>query len=148
MRDLTEGIDLSKTDWPFLKRNMPPMLKSEEEYNNLYTPQENKDHLTIRISPNNYHIQYDPFTEDYFVHAPIVQKRGLAAAQGKVKEKRKAIFGEKFGINARWMASLTQDEVEGINSDFIRWIKGDAVSKSRKSSPKAVPVKNDEGVDL
>lgn len=138
MRDLTEGIDLSKTDWPFLKRNMPPMLRSEEEYNRLYTPQENKDHLTIRISPNNYHIQYDPFTEDYFLHAPIVQKRGLVAAQGIVKQKRKTLFREKFSMNDKWTADLAQDEVDNINSDFSLWIKGDAASKSHQSDPKAM----------
>lgn len=137
MRDLTEGIDLSKIDWPFLKRNMPPMLRSEEEYNRLYTPQENKDHLTIRISPNNYHIQYDPFTEDYFLHAPIVQKRGLAAAQGTAKQKRETVFREKFSMNIKWMAGLAKDEVDSINSDFSQWIKGDAASKSHKPNSKA-----------
>lgn len=146
MRDLTEGIDLSKIDWPFLKRNMPPMLKSEEEYNSLYTPQENKDHLTIRISPNNYHIQYDPFTEDYFLHGLVVQNRGLAAAQGKVKQKRKSLFREKFSMNTDWMTGLTKDEVEKINADFCSWIKGDTATNLRRSS---ITVGQDgEGVDV
>ena len=60
MRDLTEGIDLAKMSGPFLKRNMPPVLDIEEEYNRVYTPYWSVDNLVIRISPKNYHMQYEP----------------------------------------------------------------------------------------
>lgn len=134
LRDLTEGIELGKLNWPFLKRNMPPMLKTEEEYNRVYTPQTNVDNLTLRISPNNYHIQYDPQTEDWWIHAKDVQSRGLAAID-EVKAERRTKFVENFDTNPQWMAEKSKEDVDKINRDFSQWLNGDSIPKRRKMTP-------------
>lgn len=134
MRDMTEGIDVSRLNWPFLKRNLPPMLPTEEEYNRVYTPQWNTDELVIRISPNNYHLLYEPLSEDWWVHDEVVRKRGLAAMDEATQE-RNARFHEKFGTNSKWMAEMASDEVEKMQSAFEQWIKGDTLAKGNKKPP-------------
>ena len=124
MRDLTEGLDLSKIDWPFLRRNMPPMLDSEEEYTRIYTPQWNEDGLVIRISVNNYHMQYEPGTWDWWVHNAAVEKRGLSGRKA-MQEARKQKFSEKFELNNSWMVGKSVEEVDQINQDFREWVKKD-----------------------
>ena len=121
MRDLTEGLDLGKIDWPFLRRNMPSMLDTEDEYTRVYTPQWNEDGLVIRISANNYHMQYDPLTQDWWVHNAVVQKRGL---EGRImmKDERKQNFQEKFELNNAWMVGKSVEEVDEINQKYSQWI--------------------------
>jgi paired amphipathic helix protein Sin3a len=121
MRDLTEGLDLSKIDWPFLRRNMPPMLDTEDEYTRVYTPQWNEDGLVIRISSNNYHMLYDPLTQDWWVHNAAVQKRGLQG-EAVLKDERKQKFEEKFVLNNAWMVGKSVEEVDQINQEYRRWV--------------------------
>ena len=122
MRDLTEGLDLGKTDWPFLRRNMPPMLDSEEEYTRVYTPQWNEDGLVIRISANNYHIQYDPKTQDWWVHNAAVERRGLVGRKA-MQDARKQKFSEKFELSNGWMVGKSVEAVDKVNRGFRRWIE-------------------------
>jgi paired amphipathic helix protein Sin3a len=139
MRDLTEGIDLGRLNWPFLKRNMPPMLETEQEYNRVYTPQWNADELVIRISPNNYHLQYEPLTQEWWVHDAKVRRRGLSAMQEAVEERRRN-FSEKFGPNGKmWMADLGDAEAEKINRDFHEWVKGE-----REGEPEVASETNED----
>lgn len=134
MRDLTEGIDLGKLNWPFLKRNMPPVLETEQEYNRVYTPQWNADELVVRISPNNYHLQYEPLTQEWWVHDARVRRRGLSAMEEAVDERRSK-FQEKFGRNGKlWAASLAEEEAEKLNQDFSRWVKGETEAKDDDAS--------------
>ncbi len=121
MRDLTEGMDLSKIDWPFLRRNMPPMLDTEEEYTRVYTPQWNEDGLVIRISANNYHIQYDPLTQDWWIHDAAVQKRGLEGSE-RMTDERKRKFREKLVLNNTWMMGKSVQEVDEINQKYRQWV--------------------------
>lgn len=135
MRDMTEGIDISKITWPFLKRNMPPPLESEEEYNNVYIPQWNADDLVIRISPNNYHMQYEPNTQDWWIHDKTVTQRGMLGME-EAKGERKAKFRNKFEIATPWMAGMTEEEIENVNAEFRRWINGkEEVPTERASNP-------------
>ena len=135
MRDLTEGMDLSKIDWPFLRRNMPPMLDTEEEYTRVYTPQWNEDGLVIRISANNYHMQYDPLTHDWWVHNAAVQKRGLEG-RIRMKDERKQKFQEKFELNNTWMVGKSVEDVDEINQEYRQWI--DHGPKSEKDTAQDV----------
>lgn len=135
MRDLTEGIDLAKLAWPFLKRNMPPLLETEEEYSRVYTPQWNADNLVIRINANNYHIQYEPNTQDFWVHDKVVRQRGIERMD-EAKEQRKSRFRRKFGADSSaWMRGWTKEEAYKINEDFKGWIKGDEVSAQPAPNP-------------
>lgn len=122
MRDLTEGIDLGKMSWPFLKRNMPPVLDTEEEYNRVYTPYWNVDNLVIRISPNNYHMQYDPHTSDWWVHAKAVRQRGMPGIQ-EAKQDRNIKFRQKFGDDPSWMHVLQDEDATRMKDDFSNWVK-------------------------
>ena len=134
MRDLTEGIDLGKLNWPFLKRNMPPMLETEQEYNRVYTPQWNADELVIRISPYNYHLQNEPLTQEWWVHDAKVRKRGLSGMEEAVEERR-GKFQAKFGRTGhKWMADLADEEVDKLNRDFHQWVKGE--TEMKESEPR------------
>ena len=136
MRDLTEGIDLSLLNWPFLKRNLPPMLETEEEYNRVYTPQWNADNLVLRISPNNYHMQYDPLTQDWWVHDDAVRRRGAVGLQ-EASEERTAKFRENFGQPAKqkWAEGLSEEDVGKIDREFKEWINGGPPDKMDISDP-------------
>lgn len=135
MRDLTEGIDLAKLAWPFLKRNMPPLLETEEEYSRVYTPQWNADGLVIRINANNYHMQYEPHTQDFWVHDKVVRQRGMERME-EAKEQRKTRFRRKFGADSTaWMRVLTKEEADKVKEDFKEWVKGDGVSAEPDQKP-------------
>lgn len=128
MRDLTEGIDLAKLAWPFLKRNMPPLLETEEEYSRVYTPQWNADNLVIRINANNYHMQYEPNTQDFWVHDKVVRQRGMERME-EAKEQRKTRFRRKFGADSTaWTRGMTQEETDKVNEDPQGWFKAKGVS--------------------
>lgn len=135
MRDLTEGIDLGKLNWPFLKRNMPLMLETEQEYNRVYTPQWNCDELIIRISPDNYHIQYESHTQEWFVHDVKVRRRGLSGMK-EAREERNQNFRKLFGgAGTKWKKGLTKEEVESHNQDFSQLVKGSVQATKVEASP-------------
>lgn len=135
MRDLTEGIDLAKLAWPFLKRNMPPLLETEEEYSRVYTPQWNADNLVIRINANNYHIQYEPNTQDFWVHDKVVRERGMGKMD-EAKEQRQTRFRRRFGSESTvWTGEMTKEEVDKANENFAGWVKGDGVSAEPDPHP-------------
>lgn len=123
LRDMTEGIDIAKIRWPFLKRNLAPLLDTEEDYSRVYEPQWNADNLVIRISPNNYHMQYDPNTQDWWVHDKTVRRRGMLGMD-EAKEDRKARFRNQFVVAPTWMAEKTEEQIENVNADFRRWVNG------------------------
>ena len=150
MRDQTEGVSLSDIRLPFLKRNMPPMLADEEEYNNTYgIPQWNQDGLNITIqppahppnSPRAYKLLYEEFTADWWVHNSSVQKRGLGAYEEVVndrKEKFNALFGQKGSI----IEEKSGAELDNETETFEHWIRyGPAVPSTRPEG--AV----DDGID-
>ena len=122
MRDWTEGVP-HNIQWPFLRRNLPSKLDTEEEYNAAYMPQSNEDGLVIRIRPGDYRILYDPGTSDGFVHGAKVTRRGFKGAT-EVKEDRKNKFQERFEKNSVWMEGMAKAEVDKINADFKSWIGG------------------------
>ena len=130
MRDQTEGVNLSDIQLPFLKRNLPPMLADEEEYNNTYgIPQWNQDGLVITIqppthppnSPRAYKLLYEEYTSDWWVHNNSVRKRGLGA-YGDVTKERKEKFNAMFGEKGTLMEEKSGSELEKETGDFERWI--------------------------
>lgn len=135
MRDFTEGIDAAKIAWPFLKRNMPPALETEEEYSRVYTPQWNADNLVIRINANNYHMQYEPNTLDFWVHDKVVRQRGMERME-EAKEQRKTRFRRKFGADSTvWTVGMTKEEANKSSEDFKGWLKGDGTSTDPDPNP-------------
>ena len=112
MRDWTEGVPHS-IRWPFLRRNIPKDLETEEEYSQTYLPQWNEDGLSIRIAANNYHLLYDPGTADWWVHDGKVRQRGLNGAAALRKE-RNQLFEGKFVQNPAWMKEMDKTAVEEV----------------------------------
>ena len=124
MRDQTEGVPQDKTFLPYLRRNLPPTLDSLEEYERVYSnPQFNHDGLTLRISAENYHILYEPLSNEWFVQDDSVRKLGMPGMQD-VREERKRRFEEKFVRSPKWMADLSKEDVERKIEEAARLIKG------------------------
>ncbi len=122
MRDRTEGVPLSDIHWPFLKRNMPPMLADEDDYTNAYgSPQWNDEGLVIRISQESYHILYDPGTSEWWVHNNTVRKRGLGA-QEELHNERSQKYKDLFGGKGKLMAAREGDRLEKANEEFKHWV--------------------------
>lgn len=135
MRDHTEGVPEDKTWLPYLRRNLPPMLDSLEEYERVYSnPQYNHDGLQIRIPSENYHIIYGPSSSEWFVQDDAVRKMGLSGLQ-EAKEERKRKFEEKFVANPRWMDGMSKEDVEKTVEEANRWIRGRAGGEEEKEPP-------------
>ncbi|MCJ1313047.1 Transcriptional regulatory protein sin3 [Agyrium rufum] len=119
----TEGVPHS-IQWPFLRRNLPPKLDTEDEYNAEWLPLYHEDGLSIRIPLESYRLLYDKNTTDWWVHQDKIRARGLAADDGeKARGVRRRRFGVKFGGD-RWMRGLGEEEVESRKS-WWREIVGD-----------------------
>lgn len=139
MRDQTEGVKLSDIHLPFLKRNLPPMLADEEEYNNTYgVPQWNQDGLVIMIqppahppnSPRAYKLLYEEYTSDWWVHNSPVRKRGLGA-YGEMAEERKEKFTTRFGEKGTFIKEKAGVELDKETEDFKRWIQDGPATEPR-----------------
>lgn len=135
MRDWTEGVP-HDIQWPFLRRNLPKDLETDEDFGHAYLPRWNEDGLIVRICANNYHLLYEGETADWWVHDEKMRRRGLSRAKALQQEKA-AKFEELYGKNAKWMADMEADEVEKTVTAFETLIKGmstaddDTVSKSK-----------------
>ncbi|EER28429.1 Paired amphipathic helix repeat family protein [Coccidioides posadasii C735 delta SOWgp] len=125
MRDPTEGVIFSDMRIPFLKRNLPPKLDSDEEYNQFYKPLISHEGLVIRVCANSYHILYEPGTEEWWCRLTQSNDAEQEASQklAAVKEKRRNRFEEKFVNNSRWTDGLSKVEVDEFNQRFRSWIK-------------------------
>lgn len=120
MRDQTEGVPADKTFLPYLRRNLPPVPDSVEEYNRLYkSPQHNQDGLTIRISQETYRVMFEKGSAEWFVHDDVLRRRGLSGMR-EVTEERARKFRERFVVGPEWIKGLGREEVEQAE----RWIKG------------------------
>ncbi|MCJ1395289.1 Transcriptional regulatory protein sin3 [Xylographa bjoerkii] len=119
MRDPTEGVT-REIQWPFLKRNTPKDLDTEEDYGQIYLPQWNEDGLMVRVGAN-YRIVYDSDTTDWWVHDDKVRRRGLIGAESLRKE-RNRIFEEKFVRNPSWAQGMSADQVADVSSQYLRLV--------------------------
>ena len=126
MREWTEGVTHA-IRWPFLRRNMPKDLLTEEQYSQTYLPQWNEDGLIVRICANNYHLLYDAGTSDWWVHDEKVRRRGLRGAE-QLRKERKQKFEDKFVTHPSWMDHMNPAQVEEISLNFKQLV-GDAVTK-------------------
>jgi paired amphipathic helix protein Sin3a len=138
MRDPTEGVPFSQMRMPFLKRNLPPKLEQEEEYNRYYRPLVHQDGLIIRICANSYHILYEPGSCDWWCRpkAPSEESpEDIAKEEAAVKERRRDRFMEKFVNNPSWAQGLSKDQVDESNQRFRSWIKGPEPEKEKEKAP-------------
>ena len=131
MLDHTEGIPLSKQHLPYLRRNMPfPPTKngnSSDDTADMHgfdVPLYNHDGLVIRISPNNYHILYDPDTSDWWVQSVPFRKMGLGAYDEARQQRKKGLESlyESREKN-EWMKETDDQGIEKAKVDFTSWIK-------------------------
>ena len=135
MWDQTEGIDPSSINYPLLHRNLPSQMDTDEEYNSAYSPAFHEDGLVVRISPNNYHLLYDPGTSDWFLHGIKQQKKGLAGYE-EVKQSRKEglkTLADSKDNNA-WLRDTTAGQVEKTQTEFAMWIKDGPVGVRREAA--------------
>ena len=124
MRDWTEGVTHA-IRWPFLRRNMPRDLVTEEQYGQTYLPQWNEDGLIVRICANNYHLLYDAGTSDWWVHDAKVRRKGLSG-EDQIRKERRRQFEDKFVEHANWISGLSAAEIEEANSRF-RFLAGEPI---------------------
>ncbi|EZF54316.1 hypothetical protein H113_02964 [Trichophyton rubrum MR1459] len=125
MRDPTEGVLFSDMRMPFLKRNLPPKMDSDEEYNNFYKPLVHHDGLVIRICANSYNILYEPGTQDWWYrHETNKETKAPENMReyASLKEKRRDRFRGKFVNNPAWARGLSKDEVDKSNQQFRTWV--------------------------
>lgn len=114
MRDPTEGVPFSRMRMPFLKRNLPPKLEQDEEYDRFYRPLVYHDGLVIRICANSYHILYEPNSNDWWWRPT---NPGEESGEDKVrdetavKERRRNRFIEKF-VEKSPATTTTSKQVE------------------------------------
>ena len=153
MRDPTEGVNPQDMRLPYLKRNMPKLLESEEEYADYYGgPQWNEDELVLRITPNNYHILYDPGTSDWWVHNFHVTKRGLSAYE-ELKRERAEKFDQLFGEKGEIFAAMEGVDHAKASEEYRRWIQDGPVVEAGsesdgKSNGDAIDAANDDGDEV
>lgn len=129
MRSKTEGVPYDQMNLPFLQRNMPPMLETEEEYDRIYLPMSIHENLILKIHPKTYHIEYQPGTEEWNVHSDHVRNRGMSGMID-IQAERKMGFAQKFGaegslvlekfgaegaekLNMEWQEKFGEKEEEG-----------------------------------
>ena len=116
MRDWTEGVPRS-IHWPFLRRNLPKDVETEDDASKVYLPMEYNEGLTVRIAPNNYRLLWERNTTDWWVHQERARARGLKGAEALGQE-RKAKFEQRFVENPKWVEALGPEEVEKVKRDF------------------------------
>ena len=108
---------------------MPPMLDTLDEYNRAYVPQSNKDELMLKFSPKTYKIDYQPGSEEWFVHSKTVRGMGMGAMEER-KEGRKIGWEGKFGGTEGSVAVGVwgKEEVEETERGWVEFMRGkDAV---------------------
>ncbi|KAM5451830.1 Transcriptional regulatory protein sin3 [Microsporum audouinii] len=140
MRDPTEGVVYSDMRMPFLKRNLPPKMGSDEEYNNFYKPLVHHDGLVIRICANSYNILYETGTQDWWYrHETNKESPAIEGMReyASLKEKRRDRFRGKFVNNPTWARGLSKDEVDRSNQQFRTWVGAVTEDNARASSAAA-----------
>ena len=147
MWDQTEGVDPRSLNYPLLHRNLPSQMDTDEEYDSAYSPAFHEDGLVIRISPNNYHLLYDPGTVDCFLHGVKQQKKGLTGYD-EIKQARSAglkalVENEEKNVFSR---DATEGQTETMNAEFRRWITEGPDNVRRE--PAAIPAADDAGDQL
>ncbi|PGH26786.1 hypothetical protein AJ80_01551 [Polytolypa hystricis UAMH7299] len=144
MRDPTEGVPFSQMRMPFLKRNLPPKMDSDEEYNYYYKPVVSNDGLVIRICANSYHILYEPHSTEWSYRGPNPDDDPVEVAkeQAAIAEKRRDRFKEKFVNNPGWAHGLSKDEVDQSNQRFRSWV---GETQASSAVPAATPATEANG---
>ncbi|KAJ9271967.1 hypothetical protein DTO212C5_2048 [Paecilomyces variotii] len=152
MRDPTEGVPFSQMRMPLLKRNLPPKMEQDEEYNQYYRRLVNHDGLVIRICANSYHILYEPGSYDWWWRPPARTHESAeekARGEAAVKERRRDRFMEKFVNNPSWAHGLSKDEVDESNQRFRSWIQGpDAGESAGAEKPEEGQPKEKEDTEM
>ncbi|KAG8527161.1 uncharacterized protein KY384_008591 [Bacidia gigantensis] len=134
MLDHTESVPLKKMSFPYLRRNRPFAAGAKKgnagedggEVKAFPLPMSSYDGLVIRISPNNYHLLYDPYTYDWWLQSPQSRKRGSSAYE-EAHQKRKEGLSDLFENKERnkWMSELKDEDIQKTKDDFQRWLHGE-----------------------
>lgn len=154
MRDATEGVNFPRMRMPFLKRNMPAKVDSEEVRNKFFKPLVADENLVLRIDPVRYAIQYEPGSSEWWYRDASLQldsqesgsertpSEAFAAASDQaavVHEKRRDKFIEKHVNNPAWMRQMSKDEVDQINQRFRSWVGEASVAKRESVETDTTP---------
>ena len=111
----TEGVDLSRMRYPFLRRSVPAQSANvEAAYDEIYGRLHHIDEQTASISPDTYKIRFEG--EWVFYKFVTPRKRHM---YGKIEESES--FIEKFVRNVAWMKDQRAEDVERRKA---AWEKG------------------------
>ena len=146
MVDRTEGIDPQKIRYPLIHRNLPAQTDADEDYIDVALPIFYDEGLMIRISQNNYHMQYESYTADWFLHSAKQQQRGLSAYE-EIKQARKKGLKALVEDKAKngWLRNAAEGEVEKMGKEFREWIQpGSTDEKSEPVATSAAAVDEDQ----
>lgn len=132
MTDATEGVDLSRMAFPFLRRNITePHADVDKAYDEVYGQLHHSDHQTVSISPDNYKIRLDhdwqfwrpvPGTTDVQLRNGTTRRKVMKEyTYGKIEENE--AFREKFVRNTAWMKDQPAEDVERRKAAWERGVK-------------------------
>lgn len=111
----TEGVPHC-IRWPFLRRNITKDAEIEEDARE-YLPLLGHETLTFDISPVNYRLLYNPNTSDWWLHSKNMRATGITGLS-LISEERTSQFEAKFVKNEKWMAGLSQHEINSMRAIF------------------------------
>jgi len=117
MTDATEGVDQSKMNFPYLRRNIAPQnALIEAAYQEVYGNLKHVDEQTAFISLDSYKILLQG---DYGFVRNVTMRKPYEA--GRIEESER--FRERFVRNTAWMRDQRAEDVEDKKA---AWEKGKA----------------------
>ena len=137
MRDWTEGVP-PNISWPFLKRNLPKDFDTDEDDGVTFLPQVSDEFLGVRVTPKNYHLQWEVGTSDRWFYNRKHRGRGMSGMIS-LSDTRKAALEAKFVKNAKWMAGMSLDDVNSKKAEFQKLGYGETKVETEDGKPKAEP---------
>ena len=146
MVDRTEGVDPQRLRYPLLHRNLPTHMDTDDDYADAYLAEAHDEGLSIRISQNNYHMQYDSYTTDWFLQSIKQQKKGLGAYD-EIKQARKEglLALEKDKAKNVWLRDTAEGEVEKKTRELAEMVRGAPIDvRSEPATAPAAKVDEDQ----
>jgi paired amphipathic helix protein Sin3a len=122
----TEGINRSRLQKVLLERNLPSGANDSDDG---FTPKPLviNEGLVLRICLNSSVIKYEGGTSEYFIYnttpASKDERDFNEDKQVFLKEIREEKFREKMVMNSPWMKNMSQEEVQKMNEDYLKWVR-------------------------
>jgi paired amphipathic helix protein Sin3a len=121
MRETTEGVDLSRMQPPFLRRNLTKQDKDvdvEASYKEVYGNLQHFDDQEIIVNEDTYRMSFTP-GQTYMFSRPSFSKK--VYTEGKIEESEK--FLDKLVRNSLWMKDQKSEDVEKRKAFWEKGLK-------------------------